>query len=186
MALRAIGVLALLLFLVHSARADTFAFDFVSTGSVGAGLPDPVSGGGSFETVPFDEFPGGSVITSLTGELDGQPMDLVSGGLNDADQFSGYAQDQLLFTVDGATYSIFEGDEPPVAGYQLWVGGIASPTDIIPIRMDLVDLTDVPEPPTLFMLSIGLAILVTYRARNQTSKERRFKRLPPGAVTIPS
>jgi hypothetical protein len=52
--------------------------------------------------------------------------------------------------------------------------------------MDLVDLTDVPEPPTLFMLSIGLAILVTYRARNQTSKERRFKRLPPGAVTIPS
>ena len=171
MALRAMGVLALLLFLVHSTKADTYAFDFVSTGSVGAGLPDPVSGGGSFETVPFDQFPGGSVITSFNGEMDGQPMVFISGGLNSSGQFSEFAQDQLLFTLDGATYAIFEGDEPPVAGYQLWVGGIAFPSDVIPIRMDLIDLTDAPEPPTLLMLSIALGILVTYRAR-----KRKFKR----------
>ena len=175
MALRAIGVLALLLLWVHPVKADTYAFDFVSTGSVDAGLPDPVTGGGSFETVPFDEFPGGSVISSLIGETDGQPMVLISGGLNDAGQFSGYAQDQLLFTVDGATYAIFEGDEPPVAGYQLWVGGTAFPTDIIPIRMDLVDLTDMPEPSTILLLAIGLGILVTYRARNRKRTDRRFK-----------
>jgi hypothetical protein len=81
MALRALGVLALLLFSVHSAKADTYAFDFVSTGSVGGGLPDPVSGGGSFETVPAG-FPGGSIITSLIGEMDGQPMTLISGALS--------------------------------------------------------------------------------------------------------
>jgi hypothetical protein len=162
MAIRALGVLALVLFLfsVHSAKADTYAFDFVSTGSVGGGLPDPVSGGGSFETVPVNGFPGGSMITSLIGEMDGQPMTLISGGLNDAGQFSEFAQDQLLFSVDGAIYSIFEGDEPPVAGYQLWVGGTAFPTDIIPIRFDLVDPTDTPEPSTLPLLSIGLGLLM--------------------------
>jgi hypothetical protein len=167
MALRALGVLALVLFWVHSAKADTYAFDFVSTGSVGSGLPDPVSGGGSFETVPAAGFPGGSIITSLIGEMDGQPMTLISGGLNDAGQFSEFAQDQLLFTVDGATYSIFEGDEPPVAGYQLWVGGTAFPTDIIPIRFDLVDPTDTPEPSTILLLAIGLGPLMMLIARGR-------------------
>jgi hypothetical protein len=183
MALRALGVLALLLFSIHSVKADTYDFDFVSTGSVGDGLPDPVTGGGSFQTAPAGGFPGGSIVTSLIGEMDGQPMTLISGGLNDAGQFSGYAQDQLLFSVDGAIYAIFEGDEPPVAGYQLWAGGTAFPTDIIPIRFDLVDPTDTPEPSTILLLTIGLGLLMICVVRGTKKHSAGYGREAPH-VTI--
>jgi len=113
------------------------------------------------------------VITSLTGEMDGQPMVLdctvpICGGLNDAGQFSGYPQDQLQFTVDGAVYAIWEGEFDPYTGYDLWVGGTAFPSEIIPIQWSMADPapTDTPEPGMLALCGIGLlAVAAGFLAR---------------------
>jgi hypothetical protein len=39
----------------------------------------PILGEGSFQTVSYGSFPGEPVITSLTGEMNGQPMVFISG-----------------------------------------------------------------------------------------------------------
>jgi hypothetical protein len=85
-------VLAVLVSLAFSApmHADSdFTFSFTEIPTIN-GIngynpgPDPgLSGSGSFTVVPDEsEWPFGYIVTSLTGEMNGQPMELVEGELN--------------------------------------------------------------------------------------------------------
>jgi hypothetical protein len=175
MALRAIGLLAVFLFLVHPTRADTFAFNFSSNGISWDYSGGAVSGEGSFTTDPDAPAPegGGYLLTSLTGEMNGQPMDLVSGQLCDIQcgiiEFGDFNQDELIFTVDGAPYSIFESNGGPLSGYVLWLNGEYSG---IELSFDLVDLSTVstPEPSTILMMSFGLGLLIVCGSRERKKR----------------
>jgi hypothetical protein len=162
--------LAVFTFLVLAAgtRADSvtdFAFAFADTGTMvgpnGNQPSPPILGVGSFEAVPDVGFPGGYAIESLTGEMNGQPMDLVYGNLGADLHFGEFVQNQLDFTVDGVLYAIFEADTGPFPGPTLWVGGLNDATEEIPLALTVADPApaDTPEPSSLLLMAFGLALV---------------------------
>lgn len=156
----------LLLASAATARADSFTFDFSG---------QDVSGSGSFLTDPLVMYPGGGYeLTSLNGEMNGQSMELVYGALNYEDAFEGTVGDgtgDLVFTVGGVEYAIFEPDMGPDIGYQLWLGGLDAdlPT---PITFSVADPvpTDTPESGTLLLCVLGMLTVFSRRIRNLNAR----------------
>jgi hypothetical protein len=190
MALRAIGVLALLLFFVHPAEADTFDFTFVS-------LNGAVAGSGTFSTLPFDTAPDGEVlpllegyfITSLDGQVNGIPMILLPGSFMNSftnaplplnvplipfNQFD-FLHGTLSFTLDGEDCEIVDSQQGPLVGFTFFaapgIQGISS-------QEIALQVIDTPESGSILFLALGLLGLVEFsRGKSQTyrkvSKPRR-------------
>jgi PEP-CTERM motif len=160
---------------VHADTVEDVTFSFSDTGTYygpDGFAPSPTfNGSGSFQaTVPPASLE--AVITSLTGELNGQPMDFISGVIQD-DPAEPFGDAPTFFTVDGTLYAIAEAEFGPITGETLYVGGILDPTEDIPLYVNLsYSVVPAPEPSTIGLVCLGLLglMFVAWRRRGHAVK----------------